>query len=91
MTKQRGGSRPGNPNGRRGGARKGAGGLVRNIHLSKEVATELRIMTIARRGLTNDQTISPEQVANTLIHTAWLEYDARVQAASEQIQESGIL
>lgn len=76
-------SRPGNPNGIRGGRRPGAGGLVRHLHLDKETARELRILMLHRRALTGNQELQPVDVARALIHAAWCEYDAAIQAVSE--------
>lgn len=79
----KGGSRPGNPNGRRGGARPGAGGLKRNVHLSKPVAQELRILTMRRRALTDNPQWDEDAMANEAIHRMWCEFDAAIDAAGE--------
>ena len=70
-----GGSRPKQrTDDRRGGARAGAGALVRRIHLSKEDAQTLRVLTLARRALGSDTTEAG--LVATLIRQAWQEYDA---------------
>ncbi len=79
-----GGSRPKRrPDDPRGGARPGAGALVRRLQLDKVAGQELRILTLARRALTGNQAITPDDVAADIIHAAWLEYDAGVEEAGE--------
>lgn len=80
---KRGGSRPGNPNGKRGGSRPGSGPRVRRLQLSAAAAQELHILTLHRRGLTNDQGLAPVGVVEQLIHEKWLEYDAMIQGTVE--------
>jgi len=87
-TAKHGGSRPGNPNGRRGGRRPGAGALVRRLHLDKETATSLRILTLHRRALTNNPELQPVNVATDLIKAAYAEYDAHIQHLAEQAHEA---
>lgn len=80
---KRGGSRPGNPNGKRGGKRPGSGPRVRRLQLSPAAAQELHILTLHRRALTNEQGLAPVGVVEQLIHAAWLEYDAMIQGMEE--------
>ena len=65
--------------GKSGGARKGSGPTVKRLQLSKEIAAELRTITMHRRALTNNRALHPADVAAQLIHAAWLEYDAMIQ------------
>ena len=75
-----GGARPKRRNtDQRGGARPGAGALQVRLRLPRDVAQELKILTLVRRGVTCDQTISPDNVASQIIHAAWMEYDAGVE------------
>lgn len=75
-----GGPRPKRrPDDRRGGARCGAGALVRRLQLDKDTAQELRILTIVRRGITENPALSPLDVATTLIHQAYLEYEEGIE------------
>ncbi len=67
----------------RGGARAGAGALQVRLRLPRDAAQELKIMTLARRGVTGNQAITPDNVAADIIHAAWLEYDAGVEEAGE--------
>jgi len=79
-----GGARPKRRNtDQRGGARPGAGALQVRLRLPRNVAQELKILTLVRRGVTGDQTISPDDVAAQTIHAAWMEYDAGVEEAGE--------
>lgn len=64
---------------RRGGARPGAGALVRRLHLDKETATALRVLTLVRRGITGNQALQPVDVATDLINAAWREYNAGIE------------
>lgn len=73
--------------GKSGGARTGSGPTVRRLQLSKEAAQELRILTSHRRALTNNQALQPADIATQLIHAAWLEYDAMIQAAQATAEE----
>ena len=57
---------------RRGGARPGAGATVRRIHLSKEDAQTLRVLTLARRALGSN--VTEAGLVATLIRQAWNEY-----------------
>ena len=79
-----GGARPKRRNtDQRGGARPGAGALQVRLRLPRDVAQELKILTLVRRGVTGDQTISPDDVAAQTILAAWIEYDAGVEEAGE--------
>ena len=68
---------------RRGGARPGAGALQVRLRLRRAVAQELKVLTLARRNVTGNQAITPDDVAADIIHAAWLEYDAGVEEAGE--------
>ena len=59
-----------------GGARPGAGALVKRLHFDRETAQQLRIMTLARRGVTGNSDLSPVDVATDLIRAAYAEYEA---------------
>ena len=63
----------------RGGARPGAGALQVRLRLPRDAAQKLKVMTLARRSVTGNQAITPEDVASDLIHAAWLEYDAGLE------------
>lgn len=63
----------------RGGARRGAGALVRRLQLDKDTARELRILTMVRRGVTNNPSLSPLDVATQLIHAAYLEFEKGIK------------
>lgn len=78
------------PDDKRGGARPGAGGLIRNLHLDKETATELRILTLHRRALTNNPALSSVDVVAQVIHEKWLEYDAMIQSMAESEATNGL-
>lgn len=84
-----GGPRPGNPNGTRGrydrSKSKKTGPPVRNIHLDKDAATELRILLLARRSLGSD--IDEDLLVKSFIHEKWIEYDQSIQASVEQMEE----
>ena len=41
------------------------------------------MLTLARRSVTGNQAITPDNVAADIIHAAWLEYDAGVEEAGE--------
>jgi len=83
-SRKHGGARPKRrPNDKRGGARRGAGGLVRNLHLDEETARELRIITLHRRALTNNPALQPVDIVTQLIHGLWLTYDAMIQETEE--------
>lgn len=77
-----GGPRPGNPNGKRGGARPGSGPTVRRLQLSKEAARKLRILTLDRRSIASAE-FSEVDMVESLIDTAWAEYDTMIQSAAE--------
>ena len=68
---------------RQGGARPGAGALQVRLRLPRNVAQELKILTLVRRGVTGNQEITPDDVAAQTIHAAWMEYDAGVEEAGE--------
>lgn len=63
----------------RGGARPGAGALVRRLQLDKDTAQELRILTMCRRGITNNPALSPLDVATALIHQAYMELEEGIE------------
>lgn len=71
--------------GKSGGARKGSGPIVRRLQLSKDAAQKLRILVSHRRGLINNQQLQPVDFVEMLIHEAWLEYDAMIQAAVDTL------
>ena len=79
-----GGARPKRRNtDQRGGARPGSGPIQVRLRIGKVAGQELRILTLARRALTGNQAITPDDVAADIIHAAWLEYDAGVEEAGE--------
>jgi len=47
------------------------------------VAQKLKVLTLARRNVTGNQAITPDDVAADIIHASWLEYDAGVEEAGE--------
>lgn len=69
-----------------GGARPGSGPAVRRIQMSRESALELRILCLARLGKAGAE--DAERMVAALIHQAWLEYDAEIQAAAEMVAEA---
>jgi len=76
----RGGSRPKRrPDDPRGGARPGAGALVRRLQLDKDTAQELRILTMVRRGVTENPALSSLDVATALIHQAYREFEEGIE------------
>ena len=83
-----GGPRPGNPNGTRGqydrSKSKKSGPPIRNIHLSRSAAIELRILLRNRQSLVSDidETILVEQ----FIHEKWRDYDRSIQDAGETLE-----
>ena len=81
-----GGPRPGNPNGTRGqydrSKSKKTGPPIRNIHLSRSAAIELRILLRQSLGSDIDETILVEQ----FIHEKWLDYDRSIQDAGETLE-----
>lgn len=84
-----GGSRPGNPNKKRGGSRPGAGRMVKWIHLDDVAAAELRTLVLNRRSVTGNQALSEEEFVGGLIRAAYAEYDAAVQEAVETMEDDG--
>ena len=84
-----GGPRPGNPNGTRGhydrSKSRKTGPPVRNIHLDKDAASELRILLLARCSLGGD--IDEDLLVKSFIHEKWIEYDRTVQAAVETLEQ----
>lgn len=72
--------RPDDP---RGGARPGAGALVRRLHLDKDTAQELRILTLVRRGITDNPSLSPLDVATALIHQAYQEFESGIEETTD--------
>ena len=84
-----GGSRPGNPNKKRGvydrsKARK-AGAPTQNIHISKSAARMLRILLLNRRALGSN--IDENGLVESLIEEMWREYDQSIQKAIEGLSE----
>ena len=84
-----GGPRPGNPNGTRGqydrSKSKKSGPPIRNIHLSRSVALELRILLRNRQSLGSD--IDEDHLVEQLIHEKWTEYDQSIQQAVSEMEE----
>jgi hypothetical protein len=79
MTK--GGSRPKRrPSDRRGGARPGTGPTVKRLTLDEDTAAALRVLTLARRGITGNAALRPVDVVTQMIQAAWREYTASVEA-----------
>lgn len=75
----KGGPRPKTrPDDRRGGARPGSGPAVQRIHLDRDTAAALRVLTLARRGVTGNAAISPVDVVRGLILAAYAEYEAGI-------------
>lgn len=76
-----------------GGNRKGAGRrrTFRRLDLSAETAQELKILTLHRRALTGNQGLQPVDIASDLIHAAWCEYDAALEAIGAEVSEELIL
>ncbi len=70
---------------RRGGARAGAGPVVRRLHLDEDTARALRVLTLVRRGITGNQDLSPADVAADLINAAWREYSAGIEENSNAV------
>jgi hypothetical protein len=65
-----------------GGARNGAGRLKQNIHLDRETARALAILTGQRRSLSPN--ITEDQVVASLIEQAWHELDEIYQEHAEK-------
>lgn len=87
----RGGSRPKRrPDDRRGGARPRSGPSIRRLQLSAEAAQELKILTLNRRGVTNNNDLRPVDVVTELIRAAYVEYEGVIQRQVEQAMEEGI-
>lgn len=84
QTKTRGGARPGNPNGLRGGARQNTG-LVQRLEMSKPDAQTLRTLLLARYGKANKETANM-WLAN-VIRQEWTEYDTTIQAQAAELAE----
>jgi hypothetical protein len=83
MTK--GGSRPKRrPTDRRGGARPGSGPTIRRLVLDADTAAALRVLTLARRGITGNAALRPVDVVTQLIQSAWREYTASVEEAADE-------
>lgn len=84
-----GGPRPGNPNGTRGrydrSKSKKTGPPVRNIHLDKDAASELRTLLLNRNSLGSD--IDEDLLVKSFIHEKWIEYDRSVQAAVGTLEQ----
>ena len=78
-----GGSRPGNPNKKRGGARTGAGRMVRRIQLDKDTAGQLRTLVMNRRAVTGNQELSEDEFEIGVIRSAYAEYAAAVEMAED--------
>ena len=75
------GSRPNN-----GGARTGSGALVRRIRLSRDAATELRILLLNRRALGGD--VDSHRLVDAFVHEKWIEYDVSIERATEALGEA---
>lgn len=76
QTAQHGGPRPKQrDDDHRGGARRGAGALVRRLQLDKGTAQMLRTITLARRGATGNQKLQPVDVVAGLICAAYANYE----------------
>jgi hypothetical protein len=83
MTK--GGSRPKRRRWyRRGGARPGSGPTVKRLVLDDDTAAALKVLTLARRGITGNAALRPVDVAAELIQSAWREYTASVEADADE-------
>lgn len=67
-------------NGTWGGARKGSGPIVRNIHLDKDTAQTLRALVRQRRAVSPD--IDEHSFVRELIQTAWSELDQEYLVAA---------
>lgn len=70
----------------RGGARPGAGALVRRLQLDKDTARQLRILTLARRGVSGNNELAPVDVATDLIRAAFAEYETGIEDAMDHDQ-----
>ncbi len=66
-----------------GGARPGAGALQVRLRLDRETALCLRILTLARRGITGRADLAPDDVATDLIRAAYAEYEAGITGEGE--------
>lgn len=83
-------------NGKWGGARspgegKKLGPLKRHLHISRDAAHSLRILTLNARGMRNNPAITEDQIVEELIETEWRAYDAEIQAAADEAYEGGVL
>ena len=65
-----------------GGARPGAGALQVRLHLDRETALMLRVLTLARRGISG-RDVAPDDVATDLIRQAYAEYEAGITREGE--------
>lgn len=63
-----------------GGARPGAGALQVRLHLDRDTALALRVLTFARRGVTGNASLAPVDVATDLIRAAYAEYEISIEA-----------
>ena len=75
-------------NGRQPGARNVT---RRRLALSDDAKQELRIITLHRRGITDNRELTPDEVVEELIHAAWLEYDAAISAVDAEEWNGEIL
>lgn len=76
MSDKRGGARPKRRlDDKRGGARPGSGPTVRRIHLDADTARTLRVLWLARRGVSGNPALTPAEVVTDLIRAAYAEYD----------------
>ena len=76
----RGGSRPKRRrDDGRGGARVGAGALVRRLQLDKDTAQMLRILTLTRRGVSSNPDLQPVNVVTDLIRAAYAEFEDGIE------------
>lgn len=81
-----GGSRPGNPNKKRGiydrsKARK-AGPPTQNLHISKDAARKLRILLLNRRSF--GSSLNEDGLVESWIEEKWHEYDQSIQQTVEE-------
>jgi len=79
--------------GKSGGQRAGAGRRaktepVATIALSSQAQLELSILTRHNRIIRGSPKLSQRQVAEELIHAAWLELDELWQAKAEEIPDA---
>jgi hypothetical protein len=71
------------PKTRRGGARPGAGALQVRFRLLRETALMLRVMTVARRGVTGNKGLSEDEYLDSLVRREYAEYEAGITREGE--------